>query len=581
MPHHAANSFKPAGLQVVACHAIALACACMATSALAQNPSFRNTTIAHRITAGDTLEQLADRYLGDATLWPALQSHNRVNSPYRLQPGSILEIPLQLMRAATASVDYVQGNAHLNRNGSAAPVTRGMPLQEGDQLKLDPNAFVSVRLADGSTVRVQATSMLELRQLRRRGRSGSLQSVLDVQQGGVEVQVPGKPDAQRRLDVITPVAATSVRGTTFDVQLLPDGRSTAAVLKGRVAVQVLADAANGTPTALLPPRTGMAVSADGQAGTVTTLLPAAAASELPALNEDAQWLNLPLPAWKQAQSWRVAVSEDAQGQQVLRNGQFDGPLARFAALADGHYFLHVRAVDAQGISGLPASAPLRVKAHPVPPLAQSPAPGAVLAQGEAQLQCTPVDGVHRYHHQVIALSTPDTAATPAAFTPALLQQNSDTQCMLDLRSLPSGNYAWRAASVRMVQGQEDMGPFAPAHAFRIAPKPPTPSLDDLKVQTQAGISTIYWPAEAGQRFRLQALASPDSTTPALDTVLDAPQWTASGLPPGTWHVRIQVQDPSGLNSAFSPPRSVQVRALVHDGFGQPVSSGTGLGIERP
>ena len=94
----------------------------MVTSALAQNPSFRNTTIAHRITAGDTLEQLADRYLGDATLWPALQSHNRVNSPYRLQPGSILEIPLQLMRAATASVDYVQGNAHLNRSGSAAPV---------------------------------------------------------------------------------------------------------------------------------------------------------------------------------------------------------------------------------------------------------------------------------------------------------------------------------------------------------------------------------------------------------------------------------------------------------------------------
>lgn len=568
-------------MQMAACFAMALACAGASTYAEAQNARVRNTTITHRITAGDTLEQLAHRYLGDATLWAALQSHNRIDSPYRLQPGSVLEIPLQLMRAATASVDYVQGRAHLSRSGSATPMTHGMPLQEGDKLKLDPNAFVAVRLADGSTVRVQATSVLELSQLRRRGRAGSLQSVLDVQQGGIEVQVPGQADAQRRLNVITPVATTSVRGTTFDVQVLADGRASTSVLQGRVAVQALADAQGSAPTAQLRPHTGIAISADGQAGAVTTLLPAPAEAELPSLNEDAQWLSLPLPAWEQAQNWRVAVSHDAQGQEVLRNGQFDGQQARFAAIPDGHYFLHVRAVDAQGISGLPASVPLRVKAHPVAPLAQSPAPGAVLAQGEAQLQCTPVDGVARYHHQVIALDAPDSAAPPAAFAHALLQQTSDTQCMLDLSQLPAGHYAWRAASVRMVQGQEDMGPFAVAHAFRIAPKPPAPSLDDVKAQTQAGISTLYWPGEAGQRFRLQALASPDSTTPALDTVLETPQWTAAGLPAGTWHVRIQVQDPSGLNSAFSPPRSVQVRALVLDGFGQPLRSGTGLGIERP
>lgn len=583
MLHHAAISPQPPRLHVVARHAVALACTLIASCAVAQTPTLRSTTIAHRVTAGDTLEHLAQRYLGDATLWPALQSHNRVHNPYRLQPGSVLEIPMQLLRAATASVDYVQGTAHLSRSGVAgpAPITRGMPLQEGDQLQLDPNAFVAVRLADGSTVRVQANSQLALSQLRRRGRSGSLQSVLDVQQGGIAVQVPGKPDAQRRLDVITPVAATSVRGTEFDVQLLADGRTTAAVLKGTVAVQSLADARNTAPTALLRPHTGIGVSADGQAGAVTALLPAVPPSALPTLNEDAQWLNLPLPVWNNAQGWRVAVSEDAQGQQVLRNGQFDGTQARFAAIADGSYFLQVRAVDAQGISGLPTTVPLRVKAHPVPPLAQTPAPGAVLAQGEAQLQCTPVQGVQSYRHQVIALPALDAAAPPAAFSPALLEHSSNTTCALDLSRLPAGYYAWRAASVRMVQGQEDMGPFAPAHAFRIAPKPATPSLDDLQVQTQAGMSTIYWPGEAGQRFRLQALASPDSSAPALDTVLDTPQWTASGLPAGTWHVRIQVQDPSGLHSAFSPPRSVQVRALVHDGFGHPVSSGTGLGIEHP
>lgn len=581
MPLNAVNFAKPPSPCGLALYGLALACALAGAPAAAQHNPLRSHAIAHRITPGDTLEHLARHYLGDARLWPALQSHNHVDSPYRLRPGAILEIPLQLMRAASASVDQVQGTAQVLRSSAAAlPVAPGMPLREGDRLQLDPQAFVTVRLADGSTVQVQAASTLALHQLRRRGRSGSLQSVLEVQQGGIEVQVPGKPDAQRRLEVVTPVAATSVRGTAFDVQLLPDGHTTSAVLAGQVAVQALADVHQPTPSAQLAPLTGVAVTAEGQAGPVTPLLRAATAQELPSLHEDAQWLQLPLPVWPQAQGWRVSVREAGAAQRVLRNGQFAGPYARFSAIDDGDYVLQVRAIDAQGISGIPARVPLRVKAHPVPPLVQTPAPAGILAQGEAQLQCTPVDGVHSYRHQVIAVPALDTTAPASAFAQPVLQHTSQEQCTLDLRSLPSGSYAWRAASVRTLQGQDDAGPFAVAHAFRIAPRPAAPSLDDLQVNLQAGLATIHWPAQPGQRFRLQAFDTPEGSTPALDTVLDTPQWTASGLPVGTWHVRIQVQDPSGLHSAFSPPRSVQVLALVRDGAGQPIQSGTGLGFEH-
>lgn len=559
----------------------AVALAVTATVAAAQTAALQTTSITHRVSDGDTLEQLARRYLGDGALWPALQSHNHVPSPYRLQPGSALEIPLRLMRAATASVDYVQGNAHVSRSGNAAALAKGTPLQEGDRIQLDPDAFVSVRLADGSTVRVQASSQVQLSQLRRRGRAGSLQSVLEVEQGAIEVQVPGKPDARRRLDVITPVAATSVRGTVFDVQLAEDGSATTSVLQGRVSVQSLADAEQTTPTAVLPSNTGIAVAANGQAHPPTPLLPAAAAQELPQRNEDAQWLHLTMPAWAQAQGWRVSISSDAQGQHVLRNGQFKGHVARFAAVPDGAYYLQARAIDHQGISGWPATTPLLVKAHPVAPLVQTPAPGGVLAQGEAQLQCTSVDGVHSYRHQVITVADNATDIGTSAFAQPLLQQASQAACALDLASLPAGQYAWRAASVRMVDGQADQGPFAVAQTFRIAPRPAAPSLDAVRIQSHAGIATIHWPAEPGQRFRLQAFATPDGSTPALDTLLDTPHWTATGLPAGTWYIRIQVQDPSGLHSAFSPPRSVQVLSLVSDSSGQPVSTGSGMGLEHP
>ena len=39
---------------------------------------------------------------------------------------------------------------------------------------------MAVQLADGTMVRVQAQSELQLRQLRRRGRAGSVQSVLEM-----------------------------------------------------------------------------------------------------------------------------------------------------------------------------------------------------------------------------------------------------------------------------------------------------------------------------------------------------------------------------------------------------------------
>lgn len=549
-------------------------CAC---SAMAQSPPLQRATPTHTVTEGETLGALALRYLGDANLWSALQKHNDVDSPYRLQQGAVLQIPATLMPAAPAAVDYAQGSPQVQRNGTHLEASHGMPLLEGDHISLPAAAFLTIRLADGSTVRVQADSQLSLLQLRRRGRAGSLQSVLEVQKGGIEVQTPPQPDPKRQLEVLTPVASTSIRGTIFDVQLAPDGSSTTSVVRGRVALQSLADAQETTPTAQLAARTGIAVAANGQAATITPLLPAPALAEMPALNESAHWLDLALPQWERAHAWRVNVSQDREGLQVLRNGQFQAPQARFIAIPDGDYFVQLRGIDAQGIVGLPTTAPLRVKAHPVPPLVQSPAPGGILPQGAAQLHCTPVEGAVSYQHELIAIRDTEQPISATAFAQPLWQARSTTSCEADLAALPPGTYAWRAASVRIVEMQEDQGPFSAPHLLRILPQPQVPLLESA---TQAGITTLHWSAEPEQRFRLQAFATPDGTNPVLDTVLQAPHWTASDLPAGTWYIRLQAQDPSGLNSAFSPARSIQVLALVRDGFGHPIQSGYGLGIQH-
>lgn len=567
-----------------ACAAIMLLlCLTAGTSVHAQTQTLSTTSIQHTVRTGDTLEQLARRYLGEASLWQQLQSHNQVSSPYRLKPGTLLDIPLRWMRSSTASVDYVQGVASVRTapDATATPVVQGMALREGDQLQLQPEAFVTVRLADGSTVRVQAQSQLQLSQLRRRGRAGSLQSVLELQQGGVEIQVPGKPDVTRRLDVVTPVAASSVRGTQFSVQLAQTGRTSTALYTGRLAIQTIADTTPGN-AATLQAGHGIVVSAEGVTGPATPLLPAPSASALPTLAEDAQWLELALPAMEGVQAWNVSVSQDAAGQQVLRNGIFAPGKARFTALPDGLYQLQLRPLDAQGIEGHIGTGPLRVKAHPVAPLTQSPAPGALLAQGEGELLCTPVSGAQHYRLQVALLTDPASAPSATHFAEPALDSGPSAQCRFDLHALPAGSYAWRTASIRtLADGSQDQGPYAAPQVLRIAPRPAAPSAAAMQSRSTAGVEQIFWPGEPGQRFRLQAFATPDATTPALDTLLNESQWTAAGLPSGTWHIRIQVQDPSGLHSAFSPPRSVQILPLVRDGSGQAISTGTGQGLQHP
>lgn len=551
--------------------------------ALCSASSFAQTTrlpvVQHRVQAGDTLEQLARRYLGDSTQWQALQQHNGGIDPYRLPPGQLLEIPLSLLRAATASVDYLQGSASLHREGSTAqPVQRGQPLQEGDALTLDPDAFVTVRLADGSTVRVQANSQVTLQQLRRRGRAGSLQTVLELEQGGMDIAVPGRPDATRQLEIRTPVAATSVRGTRFNVQVTEQG-SSSAVDQGRVALQGSTDRAS----TLLQPGFGAAVDASGQASPPVQRLPAMAAHSLPSTVTDAQWLALSLPAVAQASAYQVQVSRDPAAEQVLRNGRFATPQVRFASLPDGDYWLHVQAQDAQGISGHRAHAPLRVKAHPVAPLAASPAPAAVVPQGAALLTCTPVHEAQAYWLQVAPLA-PGQDPAQARFDQAVAQAEGP-QCSLDVSALPAGVYAWRAASVRWVTGphgagrfgpERDQGPFGAVHSFSLQAPPAEPA--DIQTQSHRGHTTLYWAGGPGQRYRVQALSSAQASEPALDLWLDTPQWTVAGLPAGTWHIRLQAQDASGLLSSFSPTRLVTVLPLVTDGSGQTVGTGSGLGL---
>ncbi|BEP93036.1 hypothetical protein GmRootA79_14200 [Acidovorax sp. A79] len=536
--------------------------------------------IPHTVQAGDTLEGLARSYLAAPHQWPLLQARNKVANPRRLQPGSVVWIPVHLQPSEPATVEFVHGMATGQARADAAPepLVKGGRLDEGAVVQVGPDAFVAVKLADGTVVRVQAHSELQLRQLRRRGRAGSLQSVLEMRSGAVESSVPPSAEAFRRFELRTPLAVTSVRGTHFSVAMGDAGQTTASVQSGSVAVQPRPDGATAAPAptgAMLAPGQGLAVAADGTVGAPRPLLAAPDTSGVPATLGDAGLLAIDVPALPGAVRYEAQVARDPDFTQVLRHGRFADGQLRWKALEDGKYYLSVRALDDAGIPGLPAVLPFAIKTRPVAPLYQQPAPGAVVVSGTGELLCTHVPGARWYRVQV---------AGSAQFAQPLLDAQRLGECRLPLGALPAGSYFWRVASLlELPDGQADQGPFAPPQPFMVADRPATLSLQSVQAQEGDTDVRLHWPALPGQRFRLQLAGAGDLAFDklVLDTLLDAPEWRAGNLPAGSYLVRIQVQDSTGLQSDFSPPRQIRVGSGVSTGTGLPVSTSNGQPVGRP
>jgi hypothetical protein len=461
--------------------------------------------VEHRVQPGDTLEALSAQYLGSPRLWQRLQAHNQVGNPRHLQPGTVLRIPAELLPMGSARVSFVQGDARVLLPGAADPVVlqTGQDLPEGARVQVPADGFINVRLSDGTMIRVQADSDVRLQQLRRRGRAGDAQSVLELQRGSVESTVPPSQGGARRFEIRTPMASTSVRGTRFAVQLQGDGRTLAAVTEGTVAVdqRQAARAAGASPTQVRGGQ-GVAVSADGTVGAPQALLPAPDLSALPASVHDADFLSLALTPVAGAVAYQVQVARDADLTEVLRSGAFPTPALRLRAVEDGHYHIAVRAVDATGLPGLPARRAITVKAHPVPPLYQAPSAGGTLSRTQGALACTAVVGVARYRIQV---AQDENFAAPVLDTTA-------PDCGAQVAALAPGRYHWRAASIRELPGgAQDQGPYALPQAFTVAggagPELPRAGLGQRGLLRAAGGRTaggarmvVHHPA-AGRLFR--------------------------------------------------------------------------------
>ncbi|MCD5964740.1 FecR family protein [Stenotrophomonas maltophilia] len=526
----------------------ALLCALLLLPAIAAAQDWN-----YRVRPGDTLWDLGGVYLKPSVRWQQLQQHNRIDNPYRLPPGQLLRFPISWLRIepAPARVLSVRGKVELSSgDGSASrAIQAGEQLHIGDTVQTEGESSVTLEFADASRLQLREYSRLRLDQLSRYGHTGMVDTRLRLQQGRASNRVtPARGPASRYI-IDAPTATSSVRGTVFRVSA-GDGRDAAAteVLQGKVQV----GNAHGQRM-VQPGQATRSASADAAPDAVSELLPA------PQLRNDELRL-APLPtllAWTPvtgAAHYRVEVVEAATPEILLFAATTPDTRLAIGDLPPGQLRILLRAVDAQGVEGIDASADFELSDQPPPPLTLAPLHGQTINSDRPRFRWSQAPGARSSVLQIAADST---------FVQPLQEQTSTGTDLRLTQPLPPGHYFWRIAS-RSADGHQ--GRYGQALPLQLSNEPVDPALQPP--EAAHGELTLRWQAGSeGQRYRVQVDRRGDFKAPLVDETVAEPQVSFKRPWRGTLHVRVQYIDDDGHAGEFSPAQKIALPCRLCYGTG--------------
>ena len=519
----------------------------------AEEPSY-----VHISERGDTLIGLGRRFLVDPARWPEIARANRLPNPNRIGTGVAIAIPLALMRTepAPATVVGVTGQVEVGRQA----VETGQALPEGSELRTGADGHVSLRLVDGTVLRLRPGSVLRVTESRRISGTPVTRSGAQIDLGRVEVEAAPVPAGRPGFQIGTPQGVLGVRGTEFRVGA--DAQTTfGEVLEGAVR----ADSRAGGPGQRVGAGFGTVVPAGGPVAPPVPLLPPPDVQGLPTL-QDRILVTFDLPAQAGASGWRGEIARDATFDVVLAEQVTRTPVLRFADLPDGEYVLRARAIDAQGLEGLDAVWRFRLKARPEAPLPSAPPKRSQLSGERVDFAWAANGDATGYRLQI---SRNDSFAADALVRD--LTGLSATSAAVD--GLPVGRYQWRLASVRAgADGQPDQGPWGEALDFAMRPSPPQPKPPAVGEKTVG----FAWPGQPGQRYDFQLSRDAEFKTVLTERRLDEPVIELPLPGTGRFHVRVRAIESDGFVGPWATPQTMDIPNCLRDGAGSCVRGAGGI-----
>jgi hypothetical protein len=491
---------------------------------------------------GDTPIKIGRDYLKNPGDWDKVLKLNKVANPYVLPVNTRIRLPVELLKVTPAPVlvTHITGNVRVKpENGLFRPLLEGDKLSGGETVLTGPNSFAGFKLADGSMLSEQASSKLKFGRLAAYGKTGMVSTELNLEGGRLEAGASKQIGPAGGFRVITPVAVAGLRGTAFRLNVSEDGKTLhSEVLQGVVGVaaesqEVLVAKAEGTVAELgKPPEPAR------------PLLPAPTLDSLPDRTVD-----LPLafawPPMANARGWRAQVADDADFRHILLDGASDTPRIKWdTRLADGRYFLRIRAIDNAGLEGLNADRPFELDARPLPPELSEPAAGSRVYQEAVTFTWSAMQDAQHYLLQI---------APSADFAPATVNERMLDTVVQTTVDLKPGTYFWRMASV------DEKGPhgWSPVRSLRVQPLPVAPK-GTAKTNADSGQASFTWqPVEGAANYDFDLAQKADFTDSELKQRL-ADNKITSKLKPGQYFWRVRGVEDGGQAGLWSKSNSLSM-----------------------
>ena len=528
-------------------------CACVVLATFSARTSAAEPSVAFSINAGDTLIGLSERVFVSPDAWREIAVLNRLNKPYLLVPGQVLQVPVRLLRwtAAASTLTSVSGEVRVDGRAGAALET----LNEGQSIETGLQGSAVLELADQSIIKLAPSSLAEVVTSRRHTASGDgasspstglFSGVLRVLRGSVEVFAT-KVLRAKPLEVNTPTAVVGVRGTQYRVGFdEAANRSTRTeVIEGQVRFDAGANAnataatrANGADVS---GGFGAAVDAAGAAPTVVKLLVA------PDLASTPERFERPIVRFglaAEVQPLRLQVAADAEFNKVVRDLRVEpGTEVRVAGLDDGQWHLRARRVDPLGIEGFDAVRPFVLKARPEPPAPSQPRRGAKQTVGAVEFAWA--QNVEAGSHRL-------QIARDQAFKDVVLDRDAVPGTAVRVDMPAQGSYFWRLASIRP---NGDPGPFGDPLSFelRATPEPPKGGLGG-----DGGLA-FNWAGRPQDRQQVELARDTEFKDIVAKAELTTSEWV---LPKpdraGDYFFRYRSIEPDGFVSPYSSTLKIVV-----------------------
>jgi len=390
---------------------------------------------AYTVNQKDSFERIYQKYLNKRANIAALSKYNHHPLLKKLQPGQVINIPVEMLKKIQTNAQvllvYGEVNATNTVGGESHKVKKGDLLTQGNSLTTGKNSLAKLLFADGSNIDIQPNSNLSIQASYQYAGKETFVTNLMLVKGRTEVSANPDHVMGNTLQIQTPSAVAAVRGTQFRVGA-DDNIALQETLDGKVAFS-----ASGQEV-LLAKGYGSVAEKDKAPLPPIQLPSAPDVSALPKLLETNS-AEFTLSSQQDVVAWVGQLALDADFTQILSEQSTPSGKLVFKDLADGQYYLKLRAQDQHGLQSLDAIHAFKVKVHlpePPEPLLEliEPLDGAVIPLAPTNLSWTPMPEATGYIIQI---------ARDVEFADVVFERKASFSKLTINQSFGAGEYYWR------------------------------------------------------------------------------------------------------------------------------------------